>query len=151
MPSQNFTRDVNQGDEEDSFNRKYTWKWSLMVCFFPQIWTSVRANHQCATSTQRASTQPVHFHVPVMKDTLEMAKLAEVYKYWTTGAWCSIVIPLSMRRQTCDRQTCVTTSIKHCFGSSSARYPVLKCCFYLLNAILLRGSKLLELGRKDNL
>lgn len=114
-------------------------------------------NHQRATSTQRASTQWVHFHVPVMEDTLEMGRFAEVYKYWTTAAWCNIVTPLSMKRQ-----TCVTSSIKHCSGSSSSRYPGLRCCFYLLNEVqfwatswdfilLLRDSNLLELGRKYNL
>lgn len=86
-----------------------------------------------------------------MKDTLEMARFAEVYKYWTTAAWCSIVIPLSMKRQTCAQTNLCYHIHKTLFWSSSARYPGLRCCFYLLNAILLRGSNLLELGRKDNL
>ena len=45
----------------------------IIYLFFFQIWTSAQVNHRRATSTQHASIQWVHFHVPVMQDTLEMA------------------------------------------------------------------------------
>lgn len=99
----------------------------LFSCF-PQIWTSVQVKYRRVTSTLRVSTQWVLFHVPVMKDTLETARFAEVYKYWTTAAWYSIVIPLSMNGL--HGQTCVSPSIKHCFESSSARHPAL--CFFFV-------------------